>query len=339
LFNGRFAPYRAASEVAKSLNIQVFYHERGSSYDHFSLRPYMPHDNERVQLEIVNTWNGACHDDNVTACLLAEKFFTRKFNGEGVGWESFTKLQQNGLVSEKISILCANKDYKKVVSFFHSSEDEYRAVGDIFSQSDFHFDSQLASIQACASVCRRLNYLLIVRIHPHLCQKSKEQYAKWNNNSQIKALPNTFLVESDSPLSSYELIGASDAIVTHGSTCGIEAVFASKPSIVVGASFYSKTGAAVYEARDEQTLYSLLVNVNSLLVNKKSSYPYGYWVSSFGSDFKFFKQSGQFKGTFLGYESPLFREQTSLVISRFKLKSILRHLIQLFLPFVLSRSK
>lgn len=297
LFNGRFAAVKGAAIAAQRLDIPIFYHERGSSKDLFSLRPYQPHNRVQVQRDICNTWK--CVDRN-SGRKIAETFFYDKKAGRDKGWTTF---KQNMVPGQSTSWLSVAKNISrtgKIITFFSSSEDELLSVSDAFERSPFEWNGQDEAFIEIAKSAKKFGHALILRNHPHLQKKSDDDRAKWDNLSFMDDKRDIVIVESGSPVDTYELISSSDLIIVHGSTVGIEAVYWGKPVITVSDSFYDLIGASIYKPQAVADLDDLIGRIQDLSVRPDSALPYGYYMSTFGIEYQLYKPDTLFRGKILG---------------------------------------
>ena len=158
------------------------------------------------------------------------------------------------------------------------------------------------AFQAVADSAHHHGHALILRNHPHLQKKSKLDRNKWDHPSFIPSSSNVTIIKSSSTVDTYELIDASDLVVVHGSTVGIEAVFWGKPVIVVSDSFYDLIDASIYKPFTLVELDSLIGNLGNLMVDSDSSLPYGFYMASFGIASVLYKPKNLFLGSFLGFD-------------------------------------
>lgn len=285
LFNGRFCNSRAVMNAAQDLDIHFRVHERGATKDRYTARPFMPHDFGRVQDEMLEAW--AQVSSNKALRQIGHQFFIGRRRGQEQGWTSFTTQQIEGWIPD----LAADK---KVVTYFASSDDEFRAVGDIVKWD--HWSDQRTALQSLIRVCEGLpNVQLIVRLHPHLSKKSIEDRTGWTS---LSIPEDAVLVGPEDPVDTYALIERSDLVVTGGSTVGIESVYWGTPSICLGPSIYTKLGA-VHVPRDEPELKQMLLQ-DELEVQPEKTLPYGYYFSEFGEKYRHYRADSLFSGEFLG---------------------------------------
>ena len=89
VFNGRYATLRAAMRAAESKGVPFFVHERGSSFEKFSLfENHPPYDIEFFQDEIRRSWDRANPELRE---LIGASFFADRVVGIQTEWYSFAK--------------------------------------------------------------------------------------------------------------------------------------------------------------------------------------------------------------------------------------------------------
>ena len=285
-FNGRFINYRSVMNACQITNTAFMIHERGANINRFTVRPYMPHDFKKIRIEIDQLWKNT--KDIAKSTTIARQFFIDRRAGREQAWFSYIKNQKSGL-------LPLLNPKKKLISFFTSSDDEFKAVGDIVKWD--RWIDQFSALTDVISICSANPQLqLVIRVHPHVSMKSKEDQDFWNN---LNLPEGVILVKSDDDIDTYALIEKSDVVLTAGSTIGIESVFWGTPSICLGPSIYENLNA-VYLPQNKQELNDLLLS--ELVANSKMANPYGYYMMNKGQEFIHFEATSLFKGKFLGVD-------------------------------------
>ncbi len=285
LFNGRFANNRAILDAAIETKTPYLIHERGATKDLFTANPHMPHDFEKVKHRMAEAWVNR----SVGSVDLAKTFFQKKRDGFADGRKSFTLNQRKGHLD------FAKKE-KKLIAYFSSSDDEYASVGDIVKWE--RWPDQLSAVRALIDIVRNSAEMeLVIRIHPNMAQIHADELSQWINLD----LPiNANLLLPDDQTDSYELIDRADVVVTCGSTVGIEAVYWGTPSICLGPCLYSHLNA-VYLPNDDGELESLLL-ATDLIALPEYSFPYGYFMSTFGEPFVYYQPETPFRGRFMSMD-------------------------------------
>jgi len=105
----------------------------------------------------------------------------------------------------------------------------------------------------------------------------------------------------ESPINSYDLMHASNKILTFGSTVGIEATYWGKPSILLGPSFY-KAFEATHNPESYEELMAMLLDKDLKALAQENTLPYGFHINSFGIPFKIYKPKNLFEGEFKGFD-------------------------------------
>jgi hypothetical protein len=121
--------------------------------------------------------------------------------------------------------------------FFSSSDDE--AVG-FWEEWNEPLGDQIGCIRKLQDIFdRQGKYRLIVRLHPNLANKSRAVIAEWDKLFNSKS---TLIVRAEQEISSYEVLDGAIGVISFGSTIGLEAVFAGKPSVVLADCGYDELG-------------------------------------------------------------------------------------------------
>lgn len=284
-FNGRFATTKPIVLAAELVQIPVLIHERGSDYSKYEIFSDSVHNFEFRHREIVRYWENA---DPSERQKLGHEFFARRRAGHGIGWHSFTADQEKGRIPQRAS-------GKKRWVYFSSSDDEFAAISDGFSSGPW--DSQIDAVQNLMELAASNSEVeLVIRVHPHLKIKASVERARW---ATLKG-PNIINIAPSDPTDSYSLIESSDVVFSFGSTIGIEAAYWGRPSVLLGASAYAKSGA-VYTPTSASELKVLLSDSSAIPVASQDlCLPYGFYYLTFGRPFQFYQPTSLFEGTFLG---------------------------------------
>lgn len=217
LYNGRFLFERAISDALKLFpNIEVRYYE--TIRDRVLSTNHGFHNRVLMQKEMLDFSQNFTEEDIIS-----------------IGGKYFQDLQ-----SSKNEFLGVNQPISsppsQYICFFTSSDDEY--VGFWDSRQEY-FGSQMQAIENLAQCVNAMDLNLVVRLHPNLVNKPKEVRNRWN--SAVKRLP-TVNFEADDKISSLHLIKNSLGVVTYGSTIGLEAVAARKPTLTLVDCIYDLLG-------------------------------------------------------------------------------------------------
>jgi hypothetical protein len=291
IFNGRFAPLRAAMRAAQLLSINFDVHERAGVQGKYSLTSNTyPHDLTTKKAEIELLWNSSRLPQSEKINIGSQWFIDRRL-GNDQGWYSFTASQNeppNFLDKDKVNIV-----------IFNSSQDEFEAIS---GWKTSIYSSQTQGIFKLAQSLQSDEIInLYLRVHPNLAKVT---------NSQTKAIDklkgrysNFHVIDAEDSIKSYDLMDAADCVITFGSTMGVESAFHKKSSILLGNSLYEDLGiCCTVSSHDE--LVELIVKQNfnlpiQMLEDRKSNaIKYGFYMAVNGIDFRIFKQQGIFELTF-----------------------------------------
>ncbi|MCI0749383.1 MAG: hypothetical protein L0Y32_02395 [Nevskiales bacterium] len=279
LFNGRFATTRAILRAAENCSVKPVIHERGFDKDHYRIATESIHDPDYVQNRIRTFWKPEL-------ARAGQEFFEGRRKKVEKAWFSYTKRQVVGKVPDAL------KEGTKWVVFFTTSEDEYVAIGDKYSNP--HFPTQCDAILATSKAVGMMpGFRLCVRLHPHIAQKSREQIAFWRNFK----IPGALIVWPEEDFDSYAIMERAYTVCTYGSTMGVEATYWGKPSMLLSRSIYDKLNVS-FNARG-------LADIRSFLEAPKvhpveGALMYGAFYSSFGVPFKYYKARDLMNGEILG---------------------------------------
>jgi hypothetical protein len=285
IFNGRFCNQRAILRACESLNIKYMIHERGANKDLYYVRPFMPHNKELIQKEMLEIWDNIIDKSN--AKEIAVKWFNDRRSGIDTDWFSYSKNQVKNLLPEIDSS-------KKIVTYFHSSDDEYAAIGDQFLWKGWK-DQYDAVVNLIKLVDKSQSIKLIIRLHPHMVKKSLTENIKWKSlNTYSNKL---IIINPESKIDSYALVEKSDIIVSSGSKIGIESVYMQKPSILLGPSPYDSLDLT-YFANSVNEL-EVLLNQDLKPISNDNLYKYSYWWATHGDKFIYYNAKSLTEGKFL----------------------------------------
>lgn len=161
-----------------------------------------------------------------------------------------------------------------------------RKIG-IFTTSEWEFageptwenrlyQSQWAGIEAILTDSRlRDGIQFIVRLHPNLVNSPRDS-GEWKAIRAVQALagPAVHFVEPEDPVDSYSLLQACDAVVTFGSTVGIEASLRGKPVVLLGRCLYEGAGICYEPASHDEAVDLLLRRLDAMPRDNVLRYAY-----------------------------------------------------------------
>ncbi len=286
IFNGRFAITRAVLRACQSRGVECVTHERGHSLDHFSLfNNTTTHDLEHIEQAIRTCWESA--RDAEARNRIGARFYEDRAVGKMQAWYSFTAHQDDTRLPKDFS-----RDRRNVV-VFNSSEDEFAAIGDTWINPLYR--SQQEGLQRIvADLAEFEDVHIYLRVHPNLRGIDNQQT---QTLAQLDA-PNLTIIPAESPVGSYALLRAACAVISFGSTMGIEAVFWGVPSILAGQSLYRGLGGVLTPKTHEELVGLFRGPLHP--GPKEPALMYGYYMNTFGTPYRYYKSAGVFDGRFKG---------------------------------------
>lgn len=285
LFNGRFAAIRPALRAAQDIGIKTFVHERtGVSQKYILSEDTYPHDIEDQKNMINNFWDNG--QPNHEKEEIAKQWFEDRRNGNDQGWYSYTKSQKRMKIPDDFDVS------KRNVSIYISSEDEFAAIDGWLNPI---YKSQTDAINTILNADTDENIRFYLRIHPNLRGLDNTQTREL---SKLKG-KNLTVIPADSKIDSYELMSASEKVITFGSTMGIESVYWGKPSILAGRSIYEDLGGC-YIPKDHEELIDL-INSHLNPLSNLGALKYGYFQTE-GIPYIYYNPDSLFKGKFKGID-------------------------------------
>lgn len=292
VFNGRFASMRAVLRACEITGTDCCLHERGCDTNHFEMFDnHLPHDIEAVDTTIRKMWQAGSRDPSSANFRenVGAQWFVDRVNRVEKSWHSFTTNQKAGLLPDNWN------ENKTNISIFCSSDDEFVAIGDQWRNR--LYPNQVEAIQKIAESMRKHQnrFHLYLRVHPNLSNVENQR----KRDMMELSYPNLTIIEPDAPVDTYELMKASDKVVSFGSSVGIEAVFWGRPSILLGPCFYENLAGPYRSTCHDETI-DLILSSNLTATDRIGALMYGYWFQTRGNKFKYFEPTGLFEGKFKG---------------------------------------
>lgn len=288
IFNGRMAPLRGVLRAAQQAGIPCTVHERGRDVHHYALyEDCMPHDIEPTVPRIATTWASTTLPPAEREAL-ARQWFEDRAQGVMGAWTSYVGAQRQGTLPDDWDPTRRN------VVFFTTTEYEFAAIGKEW-HSDLFDGPTDAALKVAAELSRRGEVHLTMRLHPN----KTTAVGRSIKGLLALRLPHVTIVPPESPVSTYALMRAADAVVTSGSTTGIEATFWGRVSILAGRGLYSGLGAS-YEPKTHAELYDQIHDPNLPPLDPLPALQYGFYQATLGLPFRHFEPDGLFRGTYDG---------------------------------------
>jgi hypothetical protein len=285
VFNGRFATMRAVMRAAESRSVPFSIHERGSSFEKFALyENHPPHDLDFVQDQIRTTWDRA---DPELREHIGAGYFADRIAGTHSDWYSYTKQQEAGKLPETW------KDGDNNVVIFCSSSDDIDCLREMVKGRTLYENQYEGMDKILASVKQHPHLKVFVRIHPRSAAMPEIGGKRLLELRQ----PNVTVIPANSPVSTYAMMRKAKRVVSFGSTTGLEATFWGIPSMLGYRSYFDSLGA-VHTPKSHDEMMRLIVAEDTPVADKRGAMMYGYFMKTFGIQFRFNQPSGLVGGTF-----------------------------------------
>ena len=225
IFNGRHCYSRPFCDLVEQRSELIRY-EQGSAGNRYIAAPH------------------SIHEPECLAQLIEQEPFDPEA-GHGFFRARMEKDPRNevGFMTAKQRHGELPEDMKRgqAVVFFTSSSDEMHAVTDHALYGSFPTQHEVALV--LADICAGRGLQLIVRLHPHLRFKHPAWKREWDFAEFEER--GAIIIPPEDPADSYAMVRAAHAVITTGSTIGLEASYLSVPNAVVGSWVGGWLGASV----------------------------------------------------------------------------------------------
>ena len=285
VFNGRFASLRPALRAAQLLGIDVQVHERAGVAQRYSLtNNTYPHDLENSKKEIYQHWESSSLMES-EKIRIGQQWFQDRRSGDPQAWISFTSDQKN-ILPESFNSAKTN------IVIFNSSEDEFCAIEEW--RNPVYRDQNCGILKIVKDLEDESDLEVYLRVHPNL---------KGVKNSQTSCIESMkggykhfYVIDAESPISSYKLLDTSDLVITFSSTIGVEASYYGKPVLLLGRSIYEDLEACTQVKSHQEAIDFIrqrkfsMIDKNILDTRKINSTKYGFYMSTYGFAMQLFCQ-------------------------------------------------
>jgi hypothetical protein len=289
IFNGRFSTSLPAINACEQLGITYSTHERGGMKEHYwHVHGTLPHDLEHVTREIKTKWANTPEADAVSR---GSRFFIDRRSQVEHSWYSHTKQQRREQLPPGFDPNQHN------ISIFNSTVEENEALPCWPTPVRIYEDEIDAIKRVVESTLDDPSIHFYLRIHPNLSGRDNTQ------TRRLRGLPGTYsnltVIEAESSVDTYALMERSAAVVTFGSTMGVEACYWGKPSILLGRAWYENEDCAYLPADHEENVW--LIRQRGLPPRPQvGAIRYGLWDLERGTPFRHFRADSLGGGTFDG---------------------------------------
>jgi hypothetical protein len=284
VFNGRLCAHAGVWEATKLAGLDVFFYEVGVN-QYFFFEKFRPHNRELFQAKSKEIYRGTSEKARET---VAAEFRNRRTL---LSANRFLELQQpfSGTPVE-------TNFTKRVAVIFTSSPEELIGVGDTWENSGWI--NQYDAICATAKRLDKLGFLVVIRIHPNIANKSWQEF-----NRAMKAfrgLSYSLLLPYDQ-VNSYELLDLASIVVVWRSTIGLEASAIGKPTYCLNPTRYDLTADVkrIYSSDDLES-----EEFQEYAVDSSKAMPAIFWSNTLG-----FGERRELSGRWLNQKDLYYRQR------------------------------
>lgn len=268
LYNGRFFHERAVLDAAKFKNIHVEIYE--TIRNRYLIQSKGFHSRINNQKIMIDHWNEANMSDE------------QKIEIGSVYYKEL-RSDANPFKTNSRRDYLAEKPY---FVYFSSSDDEYIGLGEEWEKN---LGNQINCVKKLQEIFDgQEKFELLIRLHPNLRNKSKEQKSAWGKVLQSKS---TKIIDEKSDISSYILLDSAVGTITFGSTMGLESAFAEKPSLTLADCAYDLLGvvdkAKTWEEVENWINYGYQISASEKKIRKANSCIRGFFLATAGTNFKY----------------------------------------------------
>lgn len=270
VYNGRFFHEKAVWDAAKSKNIAVEIYE--TMRDRYVIGTKGFHSRINNQKIMIDHWNNSNMSDK---------------NKIDIGSRYYKELRSD-LNPFKIDPSVTFDVKKPYFVYFSSSDDEYIGLGKDWEKT---LGNQINCVEKLQEIFdKQEEFELIIRLHPNLRNKSKEQKFAWR---KVQKSRNSRIIDENTKISSYDLLDSAEGTITFGSTMGLESAFAGKPCLTLADCAYDLLGV-VDKAKNWKEVVEWInkghqINSKEIRLRKNNSCIRGFFLDTAGNAFKYTK--------------------------------------------------
>ena len=283
-FNPRFANTRPIYEAGKILKIKMMTYEVPIDINKYSISKYSIFDGYNVSKDMKLFWEKGSEDKEKIAQSYYDGLKNVYFSNTQIINSNF--IFNDVFVSNKINII-----------FFPSSIHETYALGDLYPHS--LFESQIEALNYLVELAlSNKNINLILRLHPILKQKSKEEQQFWTTYQSIKHIKT---ISYEDEVSSYDLIEKSDKIIVYHSTIGIEAAYYKKEVMAIGTPWWVGL-KCIFHPSNKSEISDYIFSKIEHEYDFSESLIFAYYYLENGIPFNYFKPIDRYSGLLCGHD-------------------------------------
>lgn len=316
--NGRYIVNGAVVQACKELQVKCGLIEAaGATPGFYEVYDISPHDIPSLQKMQQKFWDEAGSERRE----LAEKGLQKIVNGQNAQGFNF---RANFAEEFKQTVY---KESQKLAVFFPGTEQEF-AIFPEFVWRDSFGGSQAEAFLAFARIAKKNGYYVVVRVHPPNSKSPKEvqkHFAAIEDSiwKKLCKASNTELIESQSQVSSYDLIKKADLCATYASSISAECILLGKPTLILGESDFSYCVPEICKFNENDLDAQFEQGIP--IISKEALYPYGYWLECAGREPKVFKFVSDLE---VYFDSKLVNEYRCWVKPLLSLKRVIKHTLR-----------
>ena len=302
-FNNRFASSLPIILAAKQKKIEIFRHERGSSYDRYFLFKFDIND-PRNFTNINKDW---IKSKNKNKIKIANNFFKKKIN------KSFRdEVNKNFTINQIKNFLPPLPTKKKIITYYTSTEYEQEAYINLKYKQFEVFKTFYEHIK------KFKNIHLVIRVHPSLSKKNDQNWKIFKNKDVT-------IVSSTSKVDTYALMKKSHVVCGYSSRIVLESAYLNIPTISFKYMGWPKKLGILYGEKKNLIKTNLQKALkNKVKFNKEQILAVSYYYSTYGIKYKYYKSVSINKGKFLGsnleWKSEIFKILEKMGLKKFYFK-------------------
>lgn len=294
-FNGRFVVSHPAVAAARACGTAFAVHDRGGMLNRYELVHNASLHSVKYWNDYALSWWERSKHTFAEKEALASGWYAERIQGVKQGWFSFT-------ADQNIELPASFDSNKTNITVFISSEWEFCGIDEY--KLLFYESQNEGLLRLAEDLQNRSDIQIYLRVHPHLKDKDNAQ-TKFIAEKLTNRFSNVEVIAADSPIKSYTLMAKSDAVVTFGSTVGVEAAFLRVPSILIGRAWFEDLDACLIPSSHPE-LVEMLLNKSYKLSEaeldrrRTNSLKYAYLLQTCGIPYELFEQVDIFEITLKG---------------------------------------
>ncbi|MCA9802618.1 MAG: hypothetical protein KC777_11675 [Cyanobacteria bacterium HKST-UBA02] len=290
-FSGRFVVSHGAIAAAAELGVPYAVHDRGWLRNHYQVvYNESMHSLSVWSRKICQHWNES-ETPLERRIEMGSSWFEQRIAGTNDALVKFTSAQ-----SEELPV--SFNPEKLNVAIFNTSEfenvgmDGYEMV--LYESQDLAIEKIAKDLADCPDV------QLYLRVHPHLTGMDNTQ-TRFIRERLTNRFPNLEVIAPDSPVKTYGLMKKADAVITFGSTTGVEAAFLKRPSVLLAPAFYEDLDLCFVPGSHRELMDAITgrafsaISDEELEERKLRAIKYGYFMLSGGTRFTYFEENENYE--------------------------------------------